>query len=500
MSTKLRINFILPPSASISGGPLAILEYANRFIDRGHVVSVTTYPDNMWQGESPFPWFDFKGPIYFKKTADRQAPTILKEANDLIEVAAGPHTDRSSLWLMSHEWATWAHTIQALPDCDINIATLWSTAFPAYFSRKGKPVIFLQHYEEVFYSPGSEAVMFRLLARTAMSLPIYKIANSSWLQRELAERFGQTVPYSNNAIEQSDFGPARKKSADDGIVRVVTYSRPEDWKGFADAVAAMAEIRIQYGDKVEWHVFGYRHETLTPGNSWAPYAYHPKLSFKQLANLYATADIVLCPSWYESFPLPPLEGMASGTAVVTTKAGTEDYVFDGQNALAIDSRDVGAMVTALRRLIDDGALRAALASRALKTASQFTWDRAVSEREALLLDIYYDRVDYDRERGVMLGLTDANDRFFERAPSDALAADKQGLFWSFDHHLYLIHNGVRRHVTDGHLIPVLLDRGWGYVDVEELQKARIPMGAPVITIEDVPYNRRRDLSDRLVKL
>ena len=73
----LRINFVLPPSPKISGGPLAILEYANRFIDRGHSVTITTYPDSMWEGDNPFPWFDFKGTIHYKRARGAgPAPSI----------------------------------------------------------------------------------------------------------------------------------------------------------------------------------------------------------------------------------------------------------------------------------------------------------------------------------------------------------------------------------------------------------------------------------------
>jgi hypothetical protein len=57
---KLKINFVLLASPNITGGQLAILEYANRFADRGHKVSVTTNPSSMWNGDSPFPWLDLK--------------------------------------------------------------------------------------------------------------------------------------------------------------------------------------------------------------------------------------------------------------------------------------------------------------------------------------------------------------------------------------------------------------------------------------------------------
>ena len=57
MAENLRINFVLPATVHVTGGPLAILEYANQLADRGHRISVTTYPNSFWPGDDPFPWF-----------------------------------------------------------------------------------------------------------------------------------------------------------------------------------------------------------------------------------------------------------------------------------------------------------------------------------------------------------------------------------------------------------------------------------------------------------
>ena len=83
-----------------------------------------------------------------------------------------------------HEAMMAQFLMNAIPDCDVNVATLWSTAIPVYFSGKGRPAIFMQHYEEVFYRLERNQLISRLLTRLALSLPIYKMANSSWLARQ----------------------------------------------------------------------------------------------------------------------------------------------------------------------------------------------------------------------------------------------------------------------------------------------------------------------------
>ena len=508
---RLRINFVLPPAPAISGGPLAILEYANRFIDRGHAVSITTYPDTMWTGENPFPWFDFKGPVLFKRLRGGAStpPSVsvaslqlmgrddfkalsdavfgsfgIEGLREIVMRSCGDLAEKLPFEFLVHELLVCMHTMEVMPPCDLNIATLWTTAFPVFFSRKGKPVHFMQHYEEVFVPLQPAFVLHRLGARFAHALPMYKVANSSWLQGVIRERFGQEVPFSNNGFVLSDFNPQPKKSASDGIVRVFTYSRPEEWKGFADAVAAMSMVKARYGSRIEWNVFGYAHPDLREDNPYARYTYHPKLPFAELAKLYAVSDIALCPSWFESFPLPPLEAMASGTAVVTTNYGTEDYAVHDENALVVGTRRVDDMAAAICRLVENESERHRLAAAGRKTAERFTWELAVQRREKILFDIHHGKTEYDVMTSAKLGLKDSMGIEFESAPHD-INARQPGLFWH-QGHLYFLHKGVKRHVATADVIPFLLKLDLQYIEIDNLTAVRTPSGFPITTAADVP--------------
>lgn len=529
----MRINFVLLPSPKITGGPLAILEYAERFRRRGHEVSVTTAPRFLWFGQRPFPWFDFggrilydeiEGPVYdvhFKgglfrnllrgaaffvrnfrntralayqaneirrqlhaKTLHEITRTVARDNGlpgivELLAAISGNPEAPTPLHSLYSDLALSQFLMNAMPDCDVNIATWWATALPVYFSGKGKPVIFLQHLEEVFYPVEREHVLSRLMSRLALSLPLYKIANSSWLQREIQVRFGQNVPWSNNALAVEDFSPRPKPSAQDGILRVVTYSRPEEWKGLGDAVAAMREVKGRYGDNVQWHVFGYLDPRLPPDNPFAPYRYHPDLSFRELARLYAEADVTLCPSWYESFPLPPLESMASGTAVVTTRYGTEDYAFDGQTALVVKPRDTSAMARAVLRLLDDPYLREQLAKAGRAKAEEYTWDRAVAVREAMLEDIHRGNVQYDLFAPSQTGIVDATSVPFEICPDDLHLPPGLELIRDEHDRVYLIQHGRKRRIVDKALLELPPLRNKDRVELDALSAHRIPTGFPI---------------------
>src|SRR6266480_1769207 len=107
--------------------------------------------------------------------------------------------------------------------------------------------------------------------------------------------------------------------------------------------------------------------------------------------LYAQAAAVVYPSLAEGFGLPVLEAMANGAPVVTS-AGTATEEVAGDAALLVDPLDVGAIAAALRRLIDDRALAAALGAAARARASTFTWERSAE----LAVEVYAEAVEASR--------------------------------------------------------------------------------------------------------
>lgn len=76
------------------------------------------------------------------------------------------------------------------------------------------------------------------------------------------------------------------------------------------------------------------------------------------ARVVAAADVFALPSWTEGLPLVVLEAMALGRPVVaTTVGGTPELVADGETGLLVPPRDVEALTAALKRVLDDEALR-----------------------------------------------------------------------------------------------------------------------------------------------
>jgi glycosyltransferase involved in cell wall biosynthesis len=106
-----------------------------------------------------------------------------------------------------------------------------------------------------------------------------------------------------------------------------------------------------------------------------------------LPALYAAATAFVFPSLYEGFGLPPLEAMAMGTPVVAARTSSLPEVL-GEAALFVPPLDVAAWAEALRRIVDDAALRAELRQRGLAQAARYSWPRTAAAtlavyREAL---------------------------------------------------------------------------------------------------------------------
>jgi len=97
---------------------------------------------------------------------------------------------------------------------------------------------------------------------------------------------------------------------------------------------------------------------------------------RTLAVLYRLAAVFAYPSLYEGFGLPPLEAMASGTPVVTSRTSSLPEVV-GDAALLVDPYSVDDIAQALVRALEDEVLRAQLVQRGHARVRTFSWEQSV---------------------------------------------------------------------------------------------------------------------------
>ena len=91
--------------------------------------------------------------------------------------------------------------------------------------------------------------------------------------------------------------------------------------------------------------------------------------------LYREASMLVIASWDEGFGMPALEAMAIGLPVVAANRGSLPEVLGGAGLL-IDPDDPLTIASAMRRLLDDPALRREQAAKGVKRASDFNWDNS----------------------------------------------------------------------------------------------------------------------------
>jgi D-inositol-3-phosphate glycosyltransferase len=99
-------------------------------------------------------------------------------------------------------------------------------------------------------------------------------------------------------------------------------------------------------------------------------------------DVYPQADVFVLPSAGESFGIAAAEAAAAGTPVVVTDRCGVAGSFAAGEALVVPYEQE-AVVGAIRRVLEDQALRARLARGGVDAARRNSWDRVVDRQEAI---------------------------------------------------------------------------------------------------------------------
>ena len=101
----------------------------------------------------------------------------------------------------------------------------------------------------------------------------------------------------------------------------------------------------------------------------------PPVSRADLPQWYRASDLVVVPSYSESFGLVALEAQACGTPVVATAVGgLRTAVADGISGVLVDGHDPKAWSSVITRLLQEPQRRVLLSIGAIEHASHFGWD------------------------------------------------------------------------------------------------------------------------------
>ena len=219
------------------------------------------------------------------------------------------------------------------------------------------------------------------------------------MQGRVARRMPRIVVVSKNSINDihTDMGVARDRmrlvpvGVDPDLFRplpdvarqagrlITTASADVALKGLAFLLEAMAKLRAERDIRLT--IVGTAREgassDLIDKLGLRPYIdFVSGVTDERIVELYAEAELAVVPSLYEGFSLPAIEAMSTGICVVATDGGALPEVTgtDGDSVLQCRAGDVEALVTAIRRGLDDAEVRARIgAAGRQRVAERWSW-------------------------------------------------------------------------------------------------------------------------------
>ncbi len=262
-----------------------------------------------------------------------------------------------------------------------------------YAERRGIDAVASLHtrfetYSRYYGLSVLEPLMTRLLTRFYNRFGRVLVPSPS--MGALLREWGVRTPISiwSRGIDHGRFRPDRRDLpwrrslgiADDAIA-VGFLGRLVKEKGldvFADVVNALAARGVPHRVLVvgDGPALGWFAERV-PGAVFAGFQ-----SGDALGRAVASMDVFFNPSVTETFGNVTTEAMAAGVPVVAARAtGAVDLVDEGCTGFLVPPRDVAAYADAIRRIVEDPALRRTMGEAGHAKAAQFRWN--VANRAAL---------------------------------------------------------------------------------------------------------------------
>ena len=107
---------------------------------------------------------------------------------------------------------------------------------------------------------------------------------------------------------------------------------------------------------------------------------------EELPYFYTDATALVFPSEYEGFGIPPLESMASGTPVITTRCFAIPEVC-GNAAVYIEPKNITDISNTMIKIANDDDLKMILKEKSLERVKLFSWEKCAKEHYDVLTSL-----------------------------------------------------------------------------------------------------------------
>lgn len=320
---------------------------------------------------------------------------LLQSRKDGTQIVNGHNFSRASLWTPSHHWAE--QTTLRFEIGHLHLDLLHSPDFIPPFRRNCKSVITVHDLAFLLYPHflTREAARHYGQIDEAVRNTDHIIAVSESTRQDTIKLLGVserklTVIHeaANPIYRQVDPGEARRRVSEMyGLDRdfVLFVSTIEPRKNLPGLLQAYRKLLDDYKRPEGLALAGSRgwlseevYNMVETLNLEEHVRFLRRVPSEHLVYLYNAARLLVHPSFYEGFGLPPLEAMTCGTPTIVSNVSALPEVV-GDAAILIDPHDIDGLTVAMWRALTDEDLRTSLITKGLKRASKFSWKRAAQE-------------------------------------------------------------------------------------------------------------------------
>lgn len=334
--SRLRVAYLIPHS-DVTGGLKILIEQSNRLAELGHEVLLYSH--------SPKPeWIRCSTPYF-----------LVHPDNNLCDV---------------------------VPYADVVIAGYWDQVIDALRINAPLKYHFAQGDFDIFEFEKLDPA-FRNAVTTAYTLPLRILTVSDIMRQKIKSLYGRESIIVPNAVDKKAFYANRGIPEGRHTFHVLLVGRDSmKFKGHEMIIGTLYSLKeLGYQFDIQW---------ITPAkliHDYSPLGLdiveHISPSQEEIGKIYRGSDIFICGSYYEAFPLPPMEAMTCGCPVITSdNGGVREYATDGYNCLIFEAGNIFQLAEKLKMLFESRELREKLRKGGIETARKYTWKKSIKKLES----------------------------------------------------------------------------------------------------------------------
>jgi glycogen(starch) synthase len=272
--------------------------------------------------------------------------------------------------------------------------------FPLWAGRvaravRGVPLVVTPHSDPGTGTPRS-LLWSRFSAATTVHAADRTVALSqleaAWLRR-LGVPAGRirVIPA---GFDQSEFSGIPSRARRDGAATILFVGRLDAaQKGLEPLVRAMALLSPNLGAhlRLVGEDWGGKEPALALARTLGiadRVTFVGAVSRADLLGEYASADLLVLPSLFDSFPVVVVEAMAAGLPVVATRVGgVPEIVGEGETGLLVPPGDPDRLAEALLVVLSDPVTRVRWGEEGRRRSARFDWSQIIPEYVRLFSEV-----------------------------------------------------------------------------------------------------------------